>query len=540
MAKSPYDSMSLDELSMYIGNKNKAKDIYSSTGGWDSDEQKKLSQDNAAIRNKYGLSDDLDIGTLNNMFSNRVNSYDPKSNQISSYDSFKSGGNNSFSNTLSKSTNGVGGGGFTGANFQVKNEPVKTEWNAQLHRGMDGREKAIFDDDFVNGITNNPLVKGMQQNYYDQGEKAYKSNMAGINSYTGGKNTWSERIAADSRNDYNKQAANVVPMYAQMGLDAMRDFTTDTAGLDSEYYNRYTGQQARNDALDQQKFMNDLAVSELMGGATYGLRASQNPYLNADGTVKGSYIDQDFGTMIANLNPNDSAYDQRKYQLEQARFAKVQDPRYSQFANGVVAPVSAAPIYAANPENPDNQLKLITNALTKEYGPQEYQAKIAAQNIANEGGTLQNEWYPKLTQAEIDTAYGDLAVKKQNANTASYSARKSGSGGGSSGLTPYQQLQFNEKQLAARDKKVGSYVDQMEKLFVKKGMAKNEFTGEYEPTGEMVVDNAGAERYVQNLYDKGLITGDEATYLAGAYNLDIRGETDIGPSGYDNQILAGH
>ena len=69
-----------------------------------------------------------------------------------------------------------------------------------------------------------------------------------------------------------------------------------------------------------------------MGGATSGLRQYANPYFNQDGSLKNA--DTDYQAMINELDVNDPNYDQKKYQLEQARFSKVQDPKYSQYSQG--------------------------------------------------------------------------------------------------------------------------------------------------------------------------------------------------------------
>jgi hypothetical protein len=413
MAQSPYDKMSLDELSIYIGNKNKATDIYNKTGSWDSPEIASLSQQNQAIRNKYGLSDDLDIATLNNIFSERINSY---SNQPAK----------------SSQTSTTNVGYSTNSNTPYSAEPVSNKGRQGMYQQ---REDYASDkmDEFLYGsgskaALDSPIMQNIMDYYNKQGDKAYEDTLGNLAAFTGGRlNSWAARGAAGAKQDYTQAGAQMAPgIIGMVGnlYSGNRDFY---AGRESEMYGRQQAEKQYADALAQQNFANQLALSELMDGATGGLRQYANPYFNPDGTLKNPNLD--YQAMIDALDPNDPYYSQKRYQLEQARFAKVQLPEYQQYAQGVTAPVQAAPIWSANPENPNLQALVIANQLTKEYGPQEYQAKIAAQNLAN-------EWYPKVTQASIDDIYGNLDIARQNATTNALRASRAGSSGsGSSSST---------------------------------------------------------------------------------------------------------
>ena len=245
-----YD-MDIEDLSKLIGNKTKATDIYNDTGAWDSG----LGQQNTEIRNKYGITDDIDLNAANSIFNQRINTMNslPKSNDRNN--TGNASGNNLFNMAPDNST-------YTGNAKNTNNLNIyESEWRPVQRNTVKNQYDLIYGDGgkgFLDGISNNEMVRGLTQNLYDEGEKAYKSNISGINSYAGGKNTWSERVASDSRNDYAKQAANVVPQYAQMYLNQMNNYDNRLDNLDVTDNQNYRYSQDRADTQTQQDFANQV------------------------------------------------------------------------------------------------------------------------------------------------------------------------------------------------------------------------------------------------------------------------------------------
>ena len=416
-----YYDMSLEDLSKFIGNKKKATDIYNDTGIWDSG----LKQQNEEIRRRYGIDQDIDLNTANTLFNQRMNTVNKHINKNVDFGS-------RYNDNLINLGNNNNTGNMNMGNMNMSNankDPYQTEYDQYIHPVMREWQNRVLNSN----IFDDPDVKKIMDMFDKQGNRAYLSAIAEGNSYVGAPNSWTAGQAANIKDNIALQAAMMAPSIYQSKFDNIKMYSDTVSDYAKDVSGRIERDRLRQDALNQQDFANQYAISELMGGATSGLRQYANPYFNQDGTLVNP--NSDYKAMIDNLDPNDPYYDQKKYQLEQARFAKVQDPKYSQYAQGVTAPVQAAPIWSASSNNPEIKAQQLANWLTETYKPAEYDAVIAGMNLDNETKRLLNYYLPREKEAGItaqekaNARYDDII----NAQIYNQTRPRVSGGGGSSG-----------------------------------------------------------------------------------------------------------
>ena len=91
------------------------------------------------------------------------------------------------------------------------NDPYTTEFNQNLRAGVDKYQDVALSDDFFGNILDDKGVKQMMNLYGTAGNNAYNSTLAEGNSYVGAPNSWTAGQAADVKNNYALQFANLIP-----------------------------------------------------------------------------------------------------------------------------------------------------------------------------------------------------------------------------------------------------------------------------------------------------------------------------------------
>ena len=186
----------------------------------------------------------------------------------------------------------------------------------------------------------------------------------------------------------------------------------------------------------------DTQISGVTGYNSGSIATANNPYFNADGTLKDAT--QDFGTLITNA-PDETT----KRYLEQARDYKVTMPEYSQYAAGVanVAPTKNRRRNKAQDANIDFTQQGI-DLQNKQLESNVAISKIKAASGGSSGSGSSKTAKPTLTPAQAQAAFDKGVKTPQVLEAMDYYYGTSYSGGNSSSTVgPDGQPLSNEERV---------------------------------------------------------------------------------------------